>query len=209
MDVAFTEFYLRFVSQYEDLCVVSTPVEISLTSSTVLADVPLDFLKLKGLKIKNEYFLTPVSNVIETERFRYGTGRAKPTHFWLSGTHDVTVTARPAKIMPLPLPDGAYTLEIYYVPNLTLGSVESDSNTWATGALGYGCDEYVVLKAAMKLKDKEESDCSVIMAELKDLWASIERFLTPLDESMPKRVTAHMMRTSLGFDPYGAEEDFG
>lgn len=208
-DVAFTEFYLKFVSQYEDLCVVSAPATISLTSSTTLADVPVDFLKMKGVKIQDEYFLTPVSNVIETERFRAGGIRGKPTHYWLSGSHDVSVAARPAKLMPLMLPDGAYTLECYYVPNITLSSVESDSNTWATGALGYGCDEYVVLKAAMKLKDKEESDCSVIMAELKDLWASIEKFLTPLDESMPKRVVSHLMRAPMGLDPFEAEENFG
>lgn len=207
VDTAFQEFYLKFVSQYEDLVVVSTPAEIALTDSTVLADVPVDFLKMKGIKIKNEYFLTPVSNVVETERFRYGTTRGKPTHYWLSGVHDWSVTSKPAKIMPLRLPDGAYTLECYYVPNITLTSVESDSLTVAVLAPGYGCDEYVVLTAAMKLKDKEESDCSVIMAERKMLWESIEKFLTPMDESMPKQVVQHAYRYN--HVDFEAEEDFG
>lgn len=208
VDTAFQEFYLKFVSQFEDLVVVSTPVEIALTSTSVLVDVPVDFLKMKGIKIKNEYFLIPLSNVVETERFRRDGARGKPTHYWLSGVHDWSVTSKPCKIMPCMLPDGNYTLECYYVPNITLTSVESDSASVATLAAGYGCDEYVVLTAAMKLKDKEESDCSVIMAERKMLWESIERFLTPLDESFPKTVT--QFQTYGRFtDPYGAEDDFG
>jgi hypothetical protein len=209
-NVAFTEFYLKFVSQFEDLCVVSSPATVSLTSSTTLESVPVDFLKMKGIKIRDEYFLTPISNVMETEGFRRNGRRGKPTHYWLSGTHDASATSAPAKLMPLPLPDASYTLDCYYVPNLTLDSVESDSLLWGVLSLAYGCDEYVVLKGAMKLKDKEESDCSVIMAELKDLWASIEKFLTPMDESMPKMVVQHVPRYgSYSIDPYMAEEDFG
>lgn len=208
-DVAFQEFYLRFLSQFEDLCVVSTPQTIALTSSTVLASVPTNFLKLKGLKVQDKHFLTPISNVMETEAFRYGGRRGTPTHYWLSGTHDVTETSAPAKVMPLPLPDASYTLEIYYVPNLTLDSVESDSANWAVLSLAYGCDEYVVLTGALKLKDAEESDCSVIMAERQQLWESIEKFLTPLDESVPKRVVAHMGRPPIGFDYDDAEDFFG
>ncbi len=208
-DVAFQEFYLKFVSQFEDLCVVSTPETITTTSSTTLESVPTNFLKMKGIKIRDEYFLTPINNVLETEAFRWGGKRGKPTHYWLSGTYDASVHSAPAKLMPLPLPDGAYNLDIYYVPNLTLDSVESDSANWAVMALGYGCDEYVVLTAAMKLKDKEESDCSVIMAERKLLWESIEKFLTPLDESMPKRVVSHMGRPPMGMYYDDAEENFG
>jgi hypothetical protein len=206
VNTAFTEFYLKFVSQFEDLCVVSAPAPIALTSSTTLESVPVDFLKMKGIKIRDEYFLTPVSNVMETESFRRGGTRSKPTHYWLSGSHDWSVSSAPAKLMPLPLPDASYTLDCYYVPNITLDSVESDSLTYTVLSLGYGCDEYVVLTAAMKLKDKEESDCSVIMAERKMLWESIEKFLTPMDESMPKAVVQHAPRY---LDPYDAEDYFG
>jgi hypothetical protein len=210
-DVAFTEFYLKFVSQFEDMCVVMTPATISLTSSTTLASVPVDFLKMKGIKIQDEYFLVPLSNVMETESFRMGGRRGKPTHYWLAGNGDASFSDRPAKLMPCPLPDGNYTLDCYYVPNLTLDSAESDSAAWASMGLGYGCDEYVVLTGAMKLKDKEESDCSVIMAERKMLWESIEKFLTPIDESMPKMVTQFQnLRAGFIRDPFlGGDEDFG
>jgi hypothetical protein len=208
VDVAFQEFYLKFVSQFEELCVVMAPATIALTAIATLFEVPLDFLKMKGVKIANEYFLTPVSNVMETERFRRNAIRGKPTHYWLAGVGDLTLagTWRPALLMPLPLPDAAYSLECYYVPNLTLDSVQSDSSTVATLALGYGGDEYVVLTAAMKLKDKEESDCSVIMAERKMYWESMEKFLTPMDESMPKGVVPLKQHR---YDPFDAEDDFG
>ncbi len=210
-DVAFTEFYLKFVSQFEEMCVVMTPATVSLTNSTTLADVPVDFLKMKGIKIRDEYFLIPLTNVMETEAFRWEGKRGKPTHYWLAGNGDKAAGDRPARMMPCPLPDGAYTLDCYYVPNLTLDSAESDSAFTASMSLGYGCDEYVVLTGAMKLKDKEESDCSVIMAERKMLWESIEKFLTPIDESMPKQVLQFQNGRHLGLfsDPYFGDEEFG
>jgi hypothetical protein len=42
------------------------------------------------------------------------------------------------------------------------------------------------------------------------LWESIEKFLTPADESMPRQVSRHAARHRLlSGDPFEAEVDFG
>jgi hypothetical protein len=205
-NTAFTEFYLKYVSQFEDLCVVMAGEEDDTTASTTLFDLPGALIKLKGLRHTTGEFLIPVNNVMEIDAFTSDGYRARPTHYWMAGVTGVVGT--PAQVLLLPNPDAAYSITCYYVPNITLDSIEGDS-AFALN-LAYGCDEYVVLTAAMKLKDKEESDCSVIMAERKMLWESIEKFLTPLDESMPKQVSRHVFRGArLGGDPYEAEMDFG
>jgi hypothetical protein len=205
-DVSFTEFYLKYVSQFEDLCVVMAGEADDTDATTTLFSLPGALIKLKGIRHTTGEFLIPVNNVMEIDAFTQDNYRGRPTHYWMAGV--TTPTGTPARALLLPNPDGVYNLTVYYVPNLTLDSVEGDSSFALN--LAYGCDEYVVLTAAMKLKDKEESDCSVIMAERKMLWESIEKFLTPMDESMPKQVSRHAFRgPRLSGDPYLAEEDFG
>ena len=206
---AFQEFWMRIVAQYEDLCVRMTPATIALTSSTTLASLPNDMLKLKGLRILDEDFLVPVSSVLEIEKFTRNGRRGKPVAYWMAGID--TVSAVPAKFMPLPLPSASYTVECYYVPNITLTGIDSDAEAASKMSLIAGADEYIVLAGAIKAKDKEESDCTVLMNEKKLLWEVIEKSLTPLDESHPKRVVQHAGRFAGGAfgDPFGAEEFFG
>src|SRR5690606_34316871 len=128
----------------------------------------------------------------------------KPTRYWLHGRPDST----PMQMYFWPPPDAAYIAQVFYVPNLDLAAVSSIGFPGLSFLAGW--DEYIVISAAMKMKDKEESDCTVLMAEKNQLWDSIKKSLTPLDESMPKYV---VMQSELGrrgrydfhADPFDAE----
>lgn len=216
-DAGFAEFYGRIISQFEDLCVVMGGSTIQINATDTLYELPHRILKLKGLRHVGDFFLTPVSNVMEIEPFTTGGRTGKPTHYWLGGTGLGSSTLDgPMRWQPLPKANAIYNLDVYYVPNIDLDDVAdadaggSDDDGTRLGHLAWA-DEYVVLCGAIKCKDKEESDCTVLMAERKQLWDIIERSITPMDESMPKRMIQFQQARQSSFyqDPFDAELEFG
>lgn len=77
----------------------------------------------------------------------------------------------------------SFEARMIYVPELTKLAILSDEcsfkNSWV---------EYVVIKTAMKARDAEESDVSVLMAELQAKEAMIIRAAPKRDLSTPRRV---------------------
>lgn len=85
------------------------------------------------------------------------------------------------QLMLMPTPNVNTQLRYYFVPVFTLDDVGMMS-------LMASWDEYVVIKAAIKMKDKEESDVSVLMAELEQLSKRLLEDLEPVDASEPAQV---------------------
>lgn len=82
----------------------------------------------------------------------------------------------------LPSPDRSYDFDIYYVPALSLK--EFLNSSYASIPVR-GWDEYLVLTAGAKCKDKEESDIGNMMKERDILIERIRADLVPFDKSEP------------------------
>lgn len=82
-----------------------------------------------------------------------------------------------------PFPMSGQTLVIHYVPRMT--PLVDDEDT-VDGISGW--EEYVVVDAAIKAMQKEESDVSVLMAQKQALIARIESAADSRDAGMPARV---------------------
>lgn len=96
------------------------------------------------------------------------------------------------ELLLMPTPAANCSLQYYFVPVFTLADALGLS-------LVAGWDEFVVVTAAMKMKDKEEGDVSVLMAEKAGLVKSMLEDLEPIDASEPAQVARF---TGPGVDPY-------
>ncbi len=82
-----------------------------------------------------------------------------------------------------PTPQGGQTLRLWYIPQLIPLSAPSDVMTPISG-----WDEYVIVDAAMKAKDKQESDVTVLLNQKLMLKQRIEGMSQNRDAGFPQRV---------------------
>lgn len=84
-----------------------------------------------------------------------------------------------------PQPDRSYSFDVYYVPALSLKEFLASSYVSIPVR---GWDEYLVLTATAKCKDKEEGEISNVMKERDVLTERIRADLVPFDKSEPDTV---------------------
>jgi hypothetical protein len=94
----------------------------------------------------------------------------------------------------LPWPDRSYEFDVFYVPALSLKEFLTTSYSSIPVR---GWDEYLVLTAAAKARDKEESDVGNLMKEREILVERIRADLVPFDKSEPDTV---VQMSGMGID---------
>jgi hypothetical protein len=199
LEAAWQELYGVASVQYEDLLVTITDLTCNIGVGTL--PLPPDLKRLRALRLKNEEFLTPLS-LREIQNLDRSDRNGRPRYYWMWGRSS---TAPGADI--LPYANAVYTITCYYQPALSLADAA------ALGSIPQlaSWDEYVVLSAAIKCKDKEESSVSVLMAERAALFASMQSSWTPMDTSEAGRVVdianGHQRGMRL-YDYQGPDSDF-
>lgn len=213
-EASFQELYGIAVGDWEDVFVRSfetsigpgAPVGAVVPSEL---DLPGDFKKLRGVRIKNDRFLCPVS-IREIERLDSQGGairRLKPRYYWLYGNATAGLS-RGFSVGLMPPPDTTYTIVVYYIPSLTLAELAADTSSSNTLAMLSDWDEYIVITSAMKCKDKEESDVSVLLTERGILLENIKKIWQPVDTSEAARVV-QLNEKREAFNPYDYDpEDY-
>lgn len=107
-----------------------------------------------------------------------GTSRSKPLFY----RFDMDPQNTFLRMALYPPPDKVYVIDLYFIPALSLQEFVSSSfvsipvRSW---------DEFIALRAAAKMKDKEESDISSIMKEAEMVLERIKADLIPFDRSEP------------------------
>lgn len=96
-----------------------------------------------------------------------------------------------------PTPDRSYDFDVFYVPALSLEEFLESS---FVSIPIRGWDEYLVLTAAAKAKDKEEADIGNVMKEREMLLERIRADLVPFDKSEPD-VVAQIATSGAYRDP--------
>jgi hypothetical protein len=164
---------LRFT--YDATTQAGTPT-VPLAAPAVL---PYNIRRLHGVQVRSpvdrRYFLRPLE-LRELEAVSPTTDTSQPLYyeFW-AGPDGQNLTLAP-------YPDAAYILRIHYTPVLALTDVE----TFGLPAADY--TQYVVLCAAIAMKDKEESDVTVLVGEKAQLLATMRAGWQPDDTSEAQRV---------------------
>lgn len=191
---AFQEWIGILITKEPDLMTKKTTGNFVLNSPF---NLPTDFKAFRRVRHQNSYSLRR-AELQEVETLTFNGRKGKPTHYWLSGIHTGA-----AVLQELPAADRTYPVDLYYIPSISLADV-------AGGGLNMvaGWDEYVVLTAAMKMKDKEESDVSVLLGERKLLIENIVAQVTAQDTGEPGRMTTFSPNPFYN-DPFDIEDRYG
>jgi hypothetical protein len=201
MSAAWQELYGLATIDCEDLIVKQVTTVV--TAGMSIIALPTAFKRLRGVRIANDTFLTPISLREMQNLDRVGrTGR--PAYYWLNTDQ---ANASPV-ITILPALSATYSIVVYYQPALDL--TDAASVTASIPQLA-SWDEYVVLSAAIKCKDKEESSVSVLIGERTALLASMRNSWTPMDTSEAGRVvqiSGRRQANMRAYDYQGPDDDY-
>lgn len=158
------ELHEIVVGKHEDFLVRSTT--ISLVANQNGYDLPSDFLYVKGLDLisgTRSYTIRPFM-FRERNRFEWMTGAG-------ASSNNFMYQIRGNQLWIEPDPASGDTMKLWYVP--AAQTLELDDSSIST-AYANGWERYVVLYAAIKALQKEESDVTSQFAELQMLQKRIE-----------------------------------
>lgn len=172
------ELYDLIISTYgEDY--YATSATTALSSSTDTYDLPSDFYKCIGVDLvigANTSITLERFNFVERNQYRYTIGgffNQIASKYKLVGN----------KIKFLPFPAGGVSYRLWYIPVPVL--LVNDADTF-DGVSGW--DEYIVVDAAIKMMQKEESDVSVLMAQKQMLIKRIQEMAPNRDAGAAPRI---------------------
>lgn len=144
--------------------------------------LPTDFYKMTGIDYligpQNALTLRPYQ-FAERNKYRIGT-------YWnaIIGAAGPRYKINPATISFLPIPDGAYNLEMWYVPACPL--LVADIDTF-DGINGW--EEFIIIDAAIKMLQKEESDTGLLEKQKMMIMGRINQMAENRDAGQSFRVS--------------------
>lgn len=139
------------------------------------------FYKLAGVDLainsaSNGFVTLNKFNLIDRNRFVYPNSNST-----IYGVFNLRYRVLGNKIQFIPTPTSGQTIRLLYVPRLPEMLADTDLTT-----IGYsGWLEYVIIDAAIKALQKEESDVSVLMAQKMAIKARIEETAQNRDQGRP------------------------
>lgn len=176
------ELYDLLTQKYGDNYYFSTSSTFTTDGTSDTYALPNDFFKLFGVDLQSTasptgWLTLKRFNVAERNKW------AAPGYQATRGVTNLRYTLRGGYIWLAPIPAGGQTLRLLYAPKMTELSADGDSFAGVSG-----WDEYAVVDAAIKAKDKEESDTSVLLARKQALIQRIESAAENRDAGQPGRI---------------------
>ena len=143
--------------------------------------LPSDFYKLKGIDVKiNGQDWLKISKFNFNERNRFDDFGA----WTLLGIANVRYRVMGSNVKFTPIPDASLEYRIWYVP--TIAKLSSDSDT-LDDINQYS--DFVIINAAMKMLNKEESDVSALASERNRIIKRIQENAKDRDPSEAESIT--------------------
>jgi hypothetical protein len=179
---SYLELYDLLVQKYGDDYFVASPYTITTDGINDTFTLPTDFQKFLGLDLA---LSTSQDSYVTIRRFEFQDRNryAVPNFQSFYGVTNLRYRLRGNSLWLTPIPSSGQTLRLFYVPQLTLLSADSDLASNLGGWL-----EYVIVDAAIKCMQKEESDISALMAQKQALIVRIEAAAENRDAGNPPRV---------------------
>lgn len=205
---AMFELYDLMVTVYEDYF-ITEPIQFVSDGSTFIYNLPdgkttytsgvnvnqtivaQPFYKLSGVDLAlnnatNAYVTVNKFNFIDRNRFVYpNTASTIYGVFNLQYRLLGTTPAGVEQIMFIPTPSAGQALRLWYIPRMT--QLLQDTDKTIQGISGW--IEYVIVRAAKYVLDKEESDTSKLDQELLFLKARIEETAANRDVGIPDKIS--------------------
>jgi len=188
---SYFELYDLLVQKYGDDYFVASPLTIALTTSAFY-DLPngtnhdgaAPFYKLLGVDLclnsaANAWITLSKFNFIGRNRYIYPQLTTQ-----LLGTGGLKYRIVGNQIEFIPQPAGGQSFRLWYIPRMTQLLQETDM---CDGVSGW--TEYIIVDAAIKALQKEESDVSVLMAQKAALMRRIEAAAENRDAGQPETIS--------------------
>lgn len=197
------ELYDILTTLYEDYY-LAEPYQFTTTGSDNTYDLPPDLYKLQGvdlgLSTTNEARVT-IHKFDFIERNRYVYPNITSTFL---GVFNLRYRMMGDKIHFIPTPAGGQYINLWYIPRMTQPLQDTDV---IDGVDGW--TEYIVVDAAIKALQKEESDVSVLMAQKQALVDRIQSMAMNRDAGQPDTISNTRGFGSRGSWGNGSDGSFG
>lgn len=184
------ELYDILIQAFGNDYFVADPYSVTTDGSNDTFVLPSDFYKLIGVACQiqgNQNFL-PLKQGSVSDLLALS-GIADQS---LAGLNTMIYRLRANKIWLAPRPNNGQVIRLLYVPRFE--ELTSDSATF-DGISGW--TEYVIVDAAIKCMQKEESDVQVLMAQKAALLVRIQSSVTNRDAANPSQVTDTQSNSSI------------
>jgi hypothetical protein len=198
-DAEVTEYLNQSIAELYDLVLAARGEEYYSASGSFSTSpgiqtysLPASFMQLLGVDVTLGGVTFTITPYNFAARNAFNQWRAWTAMAWGPG-QAVYYRLQASNISFIPTPTGVYTVNLWYVPCATRLSGPGDTfdgfNGW---------EEYVVVDAAMKCLEKEESDVSQLAARKMSLTARIQGMAGNRDAGNPETVSDVMGRTGNG-----------
>lgn len=225
INLALFELYDLLVASDPDLF-IATPVQFTSDGTTFLYNlpdglttwtnglnqstqfVPPPFYRLYGTDLAlqnatNAYVTINKFNFVDRNRFVYpNTSSTIYGVFNLQYRLLGDTQSGKQQIMFIPTPSAGQAIRIWYVPRMT--QLLQDTDTTIQGISGW--IDYVIVRAAKYVLDKEESDTTKLDTELIFLKGRIEEMAANRDQGIPDKISDTRSNNGSG---YGGQGGFG
>jgi len=181
---SYKELYDLLVDVYEDYF-VKAPFTVTIDNTTGQATLPSDFYKLIGVDLalggtnQNGYVTLKKFDFIARNRYVYP--NIQSTYL---GIFNLRYRLVGNTLMFIPNPSSNQSVRIWYIPKLLDLLQDTDI---AFGVSGW--TEYIIVDAAIKALQKEESDVSVLMMQKQALIKRIEEASMNRDAGQPDTIS--------------------
>lgn len=225
INLALFELYDLLVTLYEDYF-VGVPVQFVSDGTTFVYNLPdgkttftnglnqnatfvaPPFYKLTGADLAlqnatNAYVTINKFNFVDRNRFVYP--NTASTIYGVFNLQYRLLGATPAgvqQIMFIPTPSAGQSIRLWYIPRMT--QLLQDTDTTINGISGW--IDYVIIRTAKYVLDKEESDTTKLDAELLYLKGRIEETAANKDAGIPDKISDTRANNGTG---YGGQGGFG
>lgn len=198
-----TELQDIMITDYEDYS-LAVPYQFTTDGSLNMYDIPADLYKLMGVDLgqaQNNNARVTVHKFDFIERNRYVYPNITSTFL---GVFNLRYRLMGDKLHFIPTPASGQIVTLWYVPRLPIMLKDTDVldgiNGWT---------EYVIVDAAIKALQKEESDVSVLMAQKQALLDRIQSSAMNRDAGMPDTISNTRGTNSGGYGGPGFDGSFG
>jgi len=179
---SYQELYDLLVQKYGDNYFVTTTFSITTDGVNERYALPVDFYKLLGASLV--VTTSSPTQYLTMKPFMFGERDALSIPgMAIRGRTTLRYRLDGNNLWLRPFPMGGQVIQLYYIPRLVVPTLDADT---IDGVSGW--EEYVVVDAAIKALQKEESDCSLLMAQKAALERRIEAAAENRDAGMPARV---------------------
>jgi len=210
LNQSYFELYDLLVQKYGNDYYVAPPLLIPTDGSSMFYPLPDGtnysaapaFYKILGLDLQLSPGSPPSYVTVKPFAFIDRNRYAVPNFQSFYGITNLRYRIKGNQLWLTPIPAGNQVLQLWYVPTLTTLGLDSDQ---CQGVSGW--TEYIIIDAAIKAMQKEESDVSVLMSQKQAMILRIEAAAENRDAGSPSAVTD--ARWSDGSMPTGNGSGFG